>query len=103
MTPEQLIEEAKRRYPVGTKFSPAHVARHDVSYCIITKDSTFDYQSGYITAKAGLDSHKNGTPQKPTEYGTTWYNRIVYYNEKWADIIGTPKSLQETTNQYQIY
>lgn len=84
-----LLEEAKNRYPIGTKFIPAHIETTD--YCIITteyfKGST---ESDTIYAKL-LDGTIHDV--HPYKYGNTPYSRVVYHKGKWAEIIVEEKEL----------
>jgi hypothetical protein len=84
----ELIEEAKRRYPIGTKFYPAHLVSQN-EYCIVTNNNfQVDYGSSVrvwaLTAKTG----RNYACDSDIEYSHGGsYNRTVYYDGKWADIV----------------
>lgn len=95
---DNLIEEAKRRYPVGTKFFPAHISDNTSEYCIITEDCKFVRDeddviySKITTAHRGI-SERWVDRQIFPEYGNTSYNRNVYFRGKWAEIMEeVPKS-----------
>lgn len=106
---DPLITEAKKRYPVGTKFCPAHVDIDPEDYCIITKDcciitegyciitedSEFTIICGDVYSSITIDK-KNWDDSGNSKYGTTTINRVVYYSQenKWAEIIN-----QSNTNQ----
>lgn len=93
---EDLIEEAKRRYPVGTKFHPSHVSK-DHRFCVITNDCVFIEDSHGIYSKVTTESdyiyEKWVTNDEHPEYGNCTYNRYVYYKEtkKWAEIVQEEK------------
>ena len=79
---DDLISEAKRRYPVGTKFKPPHVTTSE--YCIVTEDSVFEKHGDEIVLTInGCYWIEKGNPK----YGNTNYNRLVYYQGRWAEII----------------
>lgn len=97
-----LLEEAKRRYPIGTKFHPAHLDNTS-EYCIVT-NINFYKRGNVIVAKTNEgDDYNLGSI-----YGNTSYNRIVYSNGKWAKIINTPSKpskdelLRITKEKYPI-
>ena len=88
-TPESsLLQEAMERYPVGTKFIPAHLHTEDTdSYCIATVDSGIRIdRDGDIYAYIG-DSR--WVESKRSFYGNTASNRKLYDADlrKWAPII----------------
>ena len=85
MTPEELIAEAKRRYPIGTKFVPAHVNR---GLCVVESHdlelprefpNNISFKSKYI----GVD---------------VWIPN-VYYQGEWAEII----NLEEIKLEFSLY
>ncbi len=88
---EDILEEAKRRYSVGTKFIPAHISSNSSEYCIVTDDCKFDLYSGGITSR--ITTVKNGIhevwaePGMHPKYGNTSLSRMVYYDGKWAEIV----------------
>ena len=91
---DDLIEEAKKRYPVGTKFYPVHMAQKR-EYCIITDDTVFVKPSDIIYSEInGLVFNSNGDPK----YGATTFNRTVYYKGKWADIVVEESTQCEEVN-----
>lgn len=86
-----LLEEAKRRYPVGTKFYPAHLSgeiEEDV-YCIITDDTEFKFIGDSIYATVNGNTYFSADQ---TKYGNTSYNRCLYNNKKWAEIVSSTES-----------
>ena len=81
---DDLISEAKKRYPIGTKFRPAHIPGSDITeYCIVTEDSIF-HKNG-----DGIVLTINGCwwDRENPKYGNTNYNRVIYHEGKWAEIV----------------
>lgn len=66
-----LLEEAKRRYPVGTKFYPAHVDEGIVSYIVKGKWRLNSNRERIWVEINGLET----------------YVPNIYYQGKWAEII----------------
>jgi len=93
---EELIAEAKRMYPVGTYFYPAHVvnAKKEVDYCIITDDTVFEISGLWVIATV----HGVNWDSSP-KYGNTCYNRTIYTGEKWAEIKETAKSVGKAIHE----
>jgi hypothetical protein len=86
-----LIEEAKKRYPIGTTFVPAHLlTEKNNDYCIVTNSRFKIYEEDYVYILTD-EGRKNSTEAK---YGSTApaYERIVFAKGKWARIISSPKS-----------
>lgn len=81
MTNEELLEEAKRRYPKGTRFKPAHVKGTSTIYTI--KDET--------NIKSGLPSYiwNQSVEKKDIE-------PVLYDNGKWAEIVSKPQIKEES-------
>lgn len=77
--PSTLIAEAKKRYPIGTKFYPAHLKASGREHCIVTNDNFFETSDSII---AKTDEGDNCSSQ--SKYGNTTYNRNVYYKGTWA-------------------
>lgn len=88
---DDLISEAKRRYPLGTKFRPAHIPGSDITeYCIVTEDSIFHKNGDEIVLTInGRWWIKKGNPK----YGNTNYDRYVYYQGKWAEIVSNKQEI----------
>ncbi|HQP00506.1 MAG TPA: hypothetical protein PL042_07900, partial [Caldisericia bacterium] len=81
---DDLISEAKKRYPIGTKFRPAHIPGSDITeYCIVTEDSIFHKNGDEIV----LTVNGYWWDRENPKYGNTNYNRYVYYQGKWAEIV----------------
>jgi len=79
---ESLLEEAKRRYPVGTKYHIAHLSADGKTTAIVRNPNAFFLHDGNV-----YESHGN--------YGANGhsYSEILYHrnNEKWAEIISRPE------------
>jgi hypothetical protein len=94
-----LIEIAKTKYPVGTKFYPVHLTQKE-KYSIITDDSVFSNDGDTIYSRVnGCD----WVSDKHLKYGISTFDRVVYYEGKWADII-TEESIEkpQATPKYKI-
>lgn len=80
---EDLLAKAKKLYPIGTKFYPAHdTAKTNKHYCIVTNDKFMERSDCIISLtdeKTNIDSS--------AKYGNTSLNRTVYYEGKWAEIV----------------
>lgn len=85
-----LLEQAKKRFPVGTKFVPAHIDTDESDrYCIIVEYGEFveDEDNEITQTLNGSYWDENYNP----EYGNTKWNRVVYFRGNWARIIEEPK------------
>ena len=75
---EALLEEAKRRYPIGTRFRPAHLTKGN-GYFTVETDNFVQNGSGSIRSLTVngeiFDGRNNG------------YNRTIYFQGEWAEII----------------
>lgn len=67
------ITEAKKRYPIGTKYHPAHLP--GTSQPCIVDSQNFEASLEYVYLGDGNEK-KNGHN----------YNEVVWYNGKWAEI-----------------
>jgi len=84
MEKEQLLEEAKRRYPIGTKF----FAINTHTECIV-QTGMFERNSS-----GGINEFNNSG-----HYIITNMNyHCVYYKNKWAEVISLPEPVN-----YEIY
>lgn len=87
---DELLHRAKQMFPVGTKFSPAHVLYDEKypKYLIMTEDSKIEFSGSYIFAciKNGNVCDMSGD----LKYGNTTYNRVLYdaTEKKWATVLG---------------
>lgn len=95
---ESIIEEAKRRYPVGTKFYPAHVDDPD-GYCVVTEDTVFEMTDDYFLMAPVKGSYYTDPGREP-QYGTTVYSRVIYdsIDDEWADIVEERKFITKSTH-----
>ncbi|MBC7088750.1 MAG: hypothetical protein H5T96_09850, partial [Tissierellales bacterium] len=93
---DKLLEEAKRRYPIGSKFHPVHTPKDE---CIIT-NTTFSYNKNgspgtsreNITALTDEGKHFSSR----AKYGNTSSDRVVWTKDDgWAEIISSPKEIEE--------
>ena len=94
-----LIEEAKKRYPVGTCFFPAHInKKRDNTYCIITEDSNFVLRN--FEQIVAIINDSNWVDSRLKQYGNTPFNRVVYERGKWAEIVSKPEEkIKEITEE----
>ena len=69
-----LIEEAKKRYPIGTRFTPPHLI---TTVFDVTNESFV--QSGDVVFSLDDEGNDKGGPDK--------LSRIIYQNNRWAKII----------------
>ena len=86
-TKESLLEEAKRRYPIGTKFYPAHMNNRS-EYCIVTNNN-FRREINAITAL----TNESTLWSKEFKYGNTTLSRVVWHKGKWAEIVQEEEKL----------
>jgi len=102
-TKEELLEKAKKDYPVGTVFHPPHVSKKDVG-CIVV-DTDFTFSADDIVSK--IEDHLWNIDKDP-KYGLTSFNRYLYWDGKWAEISSKPeespgeKLLREAKERYPI-
>lgn len=85
---EELRKIAYMKYPVGTKFVPAHCDKGDKEFCIVTKDTHFEFLEDDLIAAVGISCFK--IPEIAGEkYGNTDSNRCVYdaSRDQWARIL----------------
>ena len=83
-----LIKEAQRRYPIGTKFHPAHMSK-DTNFCIVT-NTNFESWGDEIVAMT--DNGEKWTGSTEGRYGNTCFFRNVYSDGKWAEYYVDPKT-----------
>jgi hypothetical protein len=98
---DDLISEAKRRFPIGTKFIPAHVQikLDDGMYCVVTNHFYIKAdKDGDITAYTD-EQQSHSTNSK---YGNTNYERVLYDKKlsKWAEIVSEPKT--NTSEEFKV-
>jgi len=87
---ESLLEEARRRYPKGTKYYPAHLSGDGNSICTVGDPDNFILLAGDILESLG-NKEKNGHS----------YTERIYYNGKWAKIV-TPVVEEEPAAKPEI-
>lgn len=85
-----LIKEAKERYPIGTRFIGAHVPhkKNDVSIVTTNMFIKASRQSDGVSIYALTDSRRYY--DSDSKYGNTANDRIVYFEGRWAEIVGYP-------------
>ena len=76
---EYLLQEVKLRYPVGTCFIPAH-KEDEPNTCIVTNDR-FRFSGNAIYSLTDEDRIWSND----LRYGNTNFNRIVWFEGKWAE------------------
>jgi len=96
-----LLEEAKKRFPVGTKFVPAHIDTNKSDrYCIIVEDGEFVEDEEEQSIAQELKDGRNWDSNRDPKYGTTNWGRLVYNQGNWARIIEEPKTrIVESLNE----
>ena len=96
-----LLAEAKRRFPVGTKFVPAHfLEKNDDYYCIIVEDGEFVERENESIFQAINGIIWDDGEEDTSRYGNTWWDRMLYHQGKWARIIEEPKTrMVESLNE----
>lgn len=87
---ENNIALAKKMYPIGTKFYPAHVISNTKEYCIVTNDMFSDSRDGIMSL-----TDEERFYDSSSKYGNTAYNRLVYHEGKWAEIVKEEEVVKE--------
>jgi hypothetical protein len=90
----ELLEEAKRRYPIGTVFSPAHV--NSTHKCIVTNFNFVTTKRQSKTIGVAILTDDKEYYSGDSKYGDTAYDRLVYSDGKWAKIISLPETKVES-------
>jgi len=92
---EELLKIAKNKYPVGTKFIPAHMLDNDYNksnYLVIHKDGEFVIDEGEKSIYQYINGQAWVTQEHYSEIvGNISWNRVLYIDGKWAEIISTPE------------
>ena len=70
-----ILEEAKKRYPIGTKFYPAHVGKENVEIPYTVESHTLECPGEFPTHISFISNK------------TDYYVANVYTNGKWAEIV----------------
>ncbi len=90
---EDLLSEAKRRYPVGSKFYPAHIDKAANYTCIITEEDIdkihFEEKDIYISYGNII---KNGHS----------ISEVLYAKGKWAEIVEKTEEAQLKANIKEV-
>lgn len=86
------LEEARRRFPIGTKFNPAHMACID-DISIVTNSNFVENEDGNIFSMT--DEGDFSADFDESKYGNHDYCRVIYYTHtgKVADILELPKPI----------
>lgn len=97
---EELIAKAKKNYPIGTKFIPAHTSQNPDYFCIVCT-TDFRYEGGCLYAV--LPDNTVYDIKNNPEYGNCSLNRVIFYSKEWATILPTENKPQfEVGKWYQI-
>lgn len=72
---KDLLEEAKRRYPIGTKFYTAHIDKENY-LCTVSDFNYLKMIKDHIVLSYG-NTKKNGHP----------YAEVLWYKGRWAEIV----------------
>ena len=108
-TPEEvdmnmIMEQARRKFPIGTRFIPIHL-HGSTQGCIITTNN-FECIGNNVYAKTTKDSYSLLIDDQGSEYwdqhGGNTHSRIVYDNGKWATIV-KPDSMFKDCVKGRIY
>lgn len=70
---QDLIEEAKLRYPIGTKFKLVHVTGQQST----VKHHNIKHRDNYLSLGSGCKE-------------SNFYTETLYYDGRWAEIISKP-------------
>jgi hypothetical protein len=88
MTKEELLIEAQRRYPVGTKFYPAQCKENEKSVYSIVTNTDFKFANNCKWIVSETDENDSINRSDSLKYGTNknWC-RFVYCEGIWAEIL----------------
>jgi len=85
-TQEELIAEAKERYPIGTYFKPVHVITPNTEHCkVVTEDFKILGSNIYAVLPSG-EFFERGTSDT-LKYGNTQSSRLVKQGNRWATAV----------------
>ena len=98
MTNEELLRIAREKYPIGTKFIPAHI-NSKTDYCIVTSNNFEIWGDNSILNRTDTKEFYS----KDKKQGNTDFVRLVYADGKWAEIISYPEGYKKCEDLYQIY
>jgi len=95
---QMLLQEIKKKYPVGTKFYPAHVknTKKEGAYCVITNDKFRIEFNNDIYAL----TDENLAYSFDKKDGNNSYNRVVFSDGKYAEIL--PEIKKWDVNTYIV-
>ena len=96
---DELLAYARKHYPIGTKFYPAHVNMSNKDYCIVTNND-YRYDNGDV--EIITDDGKYFDHNPPSKYGTTALNRVLCHKGKWATIVSKPEEVKESKPQFIV-
>jgi len=83
-----LLREAEKRYPVGTKFIPAHMSNTNYSSVVTNNNFEICKRQNYNLAICAMtDDGSYYASSNNSKYGNTSYDRLVYADGKWAEIL----------------
>lgn len=99
---EEILLEAKRRFPIGTKYYPAHISKDypiepDANF-IVGQDQSFilDHHSLSVDLqnpdKGYYSRDRNGQP----------YNQVLFHNGEWARILSKTSSNYVMTKEEKL-
>lgn len=92
MTKEELLEKARRDYPIGTKYTPAHIlSSGDKNWRIIMSDNFKFTGCDDILADGGEYYKDDGSGQQ--------WNTNIYWGKQWAKILSLPPN----PDDYELY
>jgi len=90
---ESLLDKAKRLYPVGTKFIPAHIENYQLT---IIEEGVFKTIGDSIYHL--VEGRKLLTGRSPLfeVAGGNEFHRLIYHEGKWAEIVPEPIEKENT-------
>ena len=84
---KELLEKAKRDYPIGTEYYPAHLTPNEDCKCIMNEDS---FNKLYISGNSIVTGKNN----------KEGWSEVVYHNDTWATIISKPETKIDIIPEY---
>jgi len=92
---ESLLDKAKRLYPVGTRFVPAHIGDIGKRLTII-EEGVFKTCGDSIYQLVGEKRYLNKSHPLFEKAGDAQWDRLIYYEGKWAEILPEPIEKEDT-------
>lgn len=99
---EEILLEAKRRFPIGTKYYPAHISKAsfiepDANF-IVGQDQSFilDHHS------LNVDLQNPDKGYYSRERNGHAYNQVLFHNGEWARILNKPSSNYVMTKEEKL-